>query len=149
MKGMGVDLSKLPEEEEWCEFLKTVISTPFPEKSSYCLIWEVDNEPIGHCNVTKIEFGVEAYMHLHIWNQASRTKGLASDFLKKTIPLFFKNLKLQELYCEPWVENFAPNKALPKAGFEFSHSYFGIPGSLNFEQNVNVYRFKKESLLDE
>jgi RimJ/RimL family protein N-acetyltransferase len=144
--GMGVDLSKMPSRDDWSKFLNEIIVTPLEERPSFCTIWVLDERPIGHCNVAKIKFGEEAYMHLHVWNEEDRAKGLSREFLKLSIPIFFEKLQLKELFCEPWAENPAPNKALPKAGFEFSHSYFGVPGWLNFEQEVNVYRYKTKGL---
>lgn len=143
MKGMGVDLSKMPGREQWREMLSEQLSQSYEEKKSYCIIWLVDEIPVGHSNVNKIVFGKEAYMHLHIWNQSDRKNGYGSRFVKMTIPYFFKNLKLQTLYCEPYALNPAPNRALEKMGFLFIKSYTGIPGWLNFEQEVNLWEMSR------
>src|SRR4029077_17451382 len=86
MKGMGVDVSKIPKKEEWGKMLEKQLSQPYHEKDSYCMIWLVDNKPVGHSNVNKIIFGQEAYMHLHIWNNTTRKKGIGTSFVKMTIP---------------------------------------------------------------
>ncbi len=139
MKGMGVDLSKIPNREQWREMLSEQLNQPYEEKKSYCIIWLVDEIPVGHSNVNKIVFGKEAYMHLHLWKPDIRTKGFGLQFVKLTLPYFFDNLKLETLYCEPYALNPAPNKTLGKAGFRFLKSYTCIPGWLNFEQEVNLW----------
>jgi ribosomal-protein-alanine N-acetyltransferase len=146
--GMGVDLNKLPSSEEWKIMLQHVVNDPIEIKKSFCTIWLENNIPIGHCNVNKIIFGKEAFMHLHLWNSTSRKKGLGVELVKKSIRLFFQKLQLKELFCEPYSLNPAPNKTLEKIGFTFLKTYITIPGSLNFEQRVNLWQLKKEKLTD-
>src|SRR5688572_27188281 len=102
LKGMGADITKLPTAAEWRAMLLKQIQTPIEEKQSYCMIWLVNNEPVGHSNVNRILFGKEAYMHLHLWNANERQKGYGAALVKKALPYFFKNLQLQTLYCEPY-----------------------------------------------
>lgn len=139
MRGMGVDISKLPTREQLTAMLLEQISQPYEKKQSYCMIWEDDGEPIGHSNVSKIIFGKEAYMHLHLWRNDVRKKGRGVELVRMTIPWFFRNLKLEKLFSEPYRLNPAPNKTLPKAGFSFVKSYTCVPGWLNFEQEVNLW----------
>jgi RimJ/RimL family protein N-acetyltransferase len=144
MQGMGVDVSKIPSAEEWKKMLSEQSIQPYPEKKSYCLIWEINGKPVGHSNVNQIIFGKEAFMHLHIWRPEERQKGAGILFVKKSIPYFFKNIQLQTLYCQPYSLNPAPNQTVKKAGFEFVKQYRTIPGWLNFEQEVNLYKLSKE-----
>jgi RimJ/RimL family protein N-acetyltransferase len=139
LKNMGVDTTKMPNKNEWETMLSKQLDQPMQEKQSYCIIWQVDNTPIGHSNVNKIVFGKEAYMHLHIWDSSIRKKGIGIALLKMTLPYFFMNLKLKKLYCEPFALNPAPNKTLEKIGFDFVKKYTTIPGWLNFEQEVNLW----------
>lgn len=125
-------------------FLINQISIPFKEKMSYALIWCLDGKPIGHNNINAIEFGQSAKMHLHLWNTENRQKGIGTFLIKKSLPFFFENLKLKELWCEPYALNPAPNKTLEKIGFEFQKKYTTIPGSINFEQEVNQWKLTKE-----
>jgi RimJ/RimL family protein N-acetyltransferase len=143
--GMGVDIGKMPSRENWHQMLGEQLIQDYPEKKSYCLIWTVDHEPIGHSNVNKIKFGEEAYMHLHIWNTGTRQKGYGVKLVKKSLPYFFKNLGLKTLYCEPYALNPAPSKVLEKVGFSFVKEYKTTPGWINFEQQVNRW----ELTLDE
>lgn len=133
---LGVDLDKRPAREDLQKMLSNQINTDIRQKQSYALIWELDGKPIGHSNVNGIDFGVEATMHLHLWQSENRRKGLGTKLVKKSLPFYFKNLQLQRLICEPYALNPAPNKTLEKVGFTFVKRYTTIPGSLNFEQEV-------------
>lgn len=141
---MGVDLKKVPPKDEWIKMLSDQLDQPYEEKKSYCIIWQVDDKPIGHSNVNKIIFGVEAYMHLHIWTVDVRKKGMGTELVKKTLPYYFENLKLKKLYCEPNAFNVAPNKTLEKAGFQFVKKHITTPGWLNFEQPVNLWELSND-----
>jgi len=139
LTGMGVDLDKMPSREEWVAMLTEQLAQPYPEKKSYCTIWLADNKAIGHCNVNKIKFGDEAYMHLHMWYPNLRKKGIGTQLVKMSLPYFFENLELKKIYSEPYALNMAPNKSLEKAGFIFIKEYLTTPGFLNFEQPVNLW----------
>jgi RimJ/RimL family protein N-acetyltransferase len=144
LTGMGVDLAKMPSKEEWITMLSQQLAQSYPEKKSYCTIWQVDNKAIGHCNVNKIKFGEEAYMHLHMWNTDFRKKGMGTELVKMSLPYFFENLELKKIYSEPYALNPAPNKTLEKAGFTFVKEFITIPGFLNFEQPVNLWELNYE-----
>ena len=134
LPGMGVDISKMPSRENLTSMLLEQLRTPIEKKRSYCTIWQTDNQPIGHCNTNPTTFGEEANMHLHLWNAASRKKGIGSQLVKMSLKYFFENLKLKRLFCEPYALNPAPNKTLEKTGFDFVKEYITIPGAFNFEQ---------------
>jgi RimJ/RimL family protein N-acetyltransferase len=144
LQGMGVDLEKLPPRQNLMQILEQQLQLPLDEKRSYCIIWEYEGSPVGHCNTNPTAYGEAAYMHLHIWDTDKRKKGMGFSFLKKTIPLFFERLKLLNLYSEPFALNPAPNHALKKYGFELEKEYTTIPGSLNFEQPVKRWVLTKE-----
>ena len=145
LRGMGVDLDKIPDREQWTMILSEQLNQPYEEKKSYCIIWQLNNHPVGHSNVNKIIFGEEAYMHLHLWKTGVRQKGFGSAFVKMTLPYFFRNLKLKRLYCEPYSLNTSPNKTLEKVGFSFVKDYITTPGYLNFEQPVNLWELTYDS----
>ena len=133
---MGVDISKIPARNQLVQALSTQLNTSYEKKKAYCIIWEIDGQPIGHCNTNPVTFGQEAAMHLHIWNAVNRKKGIGHELVKMTLPYFFNNLQLKKLYSEPYALNPAPNKTLEKVGFELEKEYVTIPGPLNFEQPV-------------
>jgi RimJ/RimL family protein N-acetyltransferase len=144
LNNMGVDLNKLPAREQWTAMLLDQINTPIEQKKSYCIIWELDGLPVGHSNTNPIAFADKAYMHLHLWKNNVRQRGLGTEFVKLTLPYFFKNLKLQKLISEPYALNPAPHKTLQKAGFELVKEYTTTPGSINFEQPVKRWELSYE-----
>lgn len=83
-------------------------------------------------------------MHLHLWNNSERKKGMGLNFVRRTLPEYFNNFKLKNLYCEPYAFNDAPNRTLGKIGFDFVRRYRTIPGYLNFEQEVNRWEMTLE-----
>lgn len=140
---MGVALGKMMPREQWYAMLSKQLEQAYQDKQSYCIIWESDGQAIGHCNVNKVVFGKEAYMHLHLWHKDARLQGRGAALVKMSLPYFFKNLELQELFCEPYALNPAPNKTLAKVGFTFIKEYNTVPGFLNFEQAVNLWQLRK------
>ncbi|NDK57148.1 GNAT family N-acetyltransferase [Pontibacter fetidus] len=144
---MGVDLAKLPTREGLTNMLQAQLQAPYEAKQTYALIWMMDDKPAGHCNVNQIVYGKQAFMHLHLWQPENRQKGVGSELVKKSLPYFFENLRLKELYCEPYALNSAPNKTLEKVGFVFEKQYTTIPGTLNFEQEVKRWKLTKEQYL--
>jgi len=146
LKGMGADKSKLPKKKEWIEKLESEFKKSNTEKGFYYIIWLFDNEAIGHSNINNIGFGKSATMHLHLWNNDKRKSGLGLDFLRLTIPYYFRNFGLEKLICEPSSENISPNKVLKNLGFELVRTYDTTPGWINFHQTVNRYELKKEQL---
>ena len=99
-----------------------------------------------HSNINNIEFGKSATMHLHLWEFIKRKSGLGIEFLKMSIPYYFENFGLEKLVCEPYSENVAPNRVLPKLGFKLKRTYETTPGYINFRQTVNRYELTKERL---
>lgn len=147
MKSMGVDLTKIPTEDFVRDMLSEQLTQPYEQKNSYAIIWLYNGTPIGHCNINKIIFGEEAYMHLHIWQGSLRKKGAGFQLILRTLPYFFDNYRLNTLYCEPYALNPAPNSTLQKVGFSFEKEYITTPGYLNFEQPVKRWRLDRENYL--
>ena len=145
LMGMGVDLNKLPERLAIKAMIEGELKKTVADRMSYALIWEYNKEAIGHCNVNQIKFGVSAFMHLHLWKSDFRQKGLGTALVKQSLPYFFDKLKLQRLYSEPYALNPAPNKTLAKVGFSWEKKHTTIPGTLNFEQEVNRWVLNKSS----
>jgi RimJ/RimL family protein N-acetyltransferase len=146
LKGMGADKSKFPKREEWISKLESDFKRTYAEKEFYYIIWLIDEQPIGHSNINQIEFGKTATMHLHLWDNTKRKKGLGFQFLLMTIPCYFENFNLEKLICEPFSKNVAPNLVLKKLGFNFIRSYDTKPGWINFYQKVNRFEMKKDHL---
>lgn len=143
LHGMGADINKMPPRDHFIKMLSGQLALPYDQKAALALIWIVDGVPVGHCNVNQIQFGNQANMHLHLWKPLTRQRGLGTELLRKSIPIFFEKLKLKRLLCEPYAQNPAPNRILPKVGFHFVKTYQTIPGSINFEQEVNQWKMER------
>lgn len=141
---MGVDIAKLPGRQEWLDILDADFALKTREKKFFYIIWLLDNQPVGHSNINKIEYANEAYMHLHLWQSPLRQKGIGLKFLQLAIPIFFDIFKLKNLFCEPSAANPAPNRALEKLGFDLIRSYHTIPGWINSYQAVNKWCLSRE-----
>ncbi len=63
LKGMGVDKNKLPSRKDWINTLEPDLEKPLKEKEFFYIIWELDGNPIGHSNLTNINFAKSAKMH--------------------------------------------------------------------------------------
>ena len=143
LRGMGADIKKMPSPDQFHKMLHQQLHTRDQYKQAFATIWVVDGEACGHSNVNKIKYGEEAYMHLHLWKATNRKKGVGTELVKKSLALFFEHLKLQTVWCEPYALNSAPNRVLEKVGFEFIKSHITVPGSINFEQEVNRWKMDK------
>ncbi|PCH73760.1 MAG: GNAT family N-acetyltransferase [Flavobacteriaceae bacterium] len=141
---MGALIEKVPSEKVMTSFLESQILLPDVKKESFCTIWLLEGTPVGHCNVNTILYGKQANMHLHVWKPLERNKGYGVQFVKKSLIYFFKDLNLQNVICEPYAFNKAPNKTLEKVGFSFQKEYTTIPGSLNFEQVVKLWSLSND-----
>ncbi|MEM7539845.1 MAG: GNAT family protein [Chloroflexota bacterium] len=141
---MGVDAAKLPAYNQWCQLVADDFARPIEEKQSYYVIWELDDEPVGHSNINKLVYGQEAFMHLHVWNPDGRQRGHGAYFVSESVNRYFEHYHLQNLFCEPSAFNPAPNRTLPKVGFELKKTYDTTPGWINFEQTVNRWLLTRE-----
>lgn len=144
LHSMGADIEKLPSRQGFSDMLTKQIDLSYNQKVAYVLIWLMDGQPIGHTNVNDIIYGQSAYMHLHLWVGESRKRGIGTILVKEALPYFFENLELKELFCQPYALNEAPNKTLKKVGFEFQKKYITTPGSINFEQEVVLWKLTRE-----
>lgn len=147
LRNLGVDRQKLPTLDTWISMMQADLARPMEEKQFFYVIWMFDNKPIGHSNINKIVYGQEAYMHLHLWTADRRHKGIGTSLLRLSLPYYFRNFKLNELFCEPNSSLLAPNKTLEGLGFEFIKEYETIPGWINFHQPVKRWRMTKNGFL--
>jgi RimJ/RimL family protein N-acetyltransferase len=83
-------------------------------------------------------------MHLHMWRKDVRKNGHGLELMRMSIPYYFNEFKLKTLYCEPYALNEAPNKTLPKLGFDFVKRYDTIPGWISFHQPVNRWKLDED-----
>jgi len=147
LRSMGVDLQKLPSDTQLTSALQQQLQSPVEERNSFCMIWEIDGNPVGHCNTNPTQYGKQAFMHIHLWQETARRKGAGSQLLQMTLPVFFDKLQLQKLFCQPYALNKAPNETLRRAGFDLIREYTTTPGSLNFEQPVKLWQMTRKKWL--
>jgi ribosomal-protein-alanine N-acetyltransferase len=115
------------------------------EAAVYVVIWVVDDVPIGHSNISKIIYGEEASMHVHVWYSEQRQRGYGQELVKKSLENYFQTFKLKRVFCEPNAVNEAPNKTLQKVGFQLiEENLVCLPGMVSFEQPINRYEITRE-----
>ena len=56
LRGMGADIKKVPPREQWEAMLHEQVQTPVPLKRSDCIVWLLDDTPVGHSNASDIIF---------------------------------------------------------------------------------------------
>lgn len=137
--GMGADPDRLPGREDWEALMENEMGKPDKEKQFFYVVWEIDGHAVGHSNINKLIYGQEAFMHLHMWKSGYRQKGAGLELVRKSIPFYFDRFELDNLFCEPYALNPAPNKTLPRLGFEFIREYETIPGWISYHQPVRRY----------
>lgn len=142
---MGADPSKLPSRAQFTQQLSRQIVSPYGRKQSYALLWLLDGQPAGHCNVNKIKHGEEAYLHLHLWEPDTRQKGMGLHLLRLSLPYFFEKLALKRLFSEPYAHNPAPNRTLERLGFTLVKEHRCTPGDINFEQEVKRWQMDRDT----
>jgi len=136
---MGVERSRLPQKEQWLRDVLADHDARDDKKDRFYLAWIYSGQQIGHSSINKITIGEEAYFHLHLWRPDLRKSGLGTELSRKSVQFYFERFHLKRLFCEPFAENPAPNKVLPKLGFEFIRRYATVPGAISGEQEVNRY----------
>jgi RimJ/RimL family protein N-acetyltransferase len=139
LRGMGVEPSRLPSRAEWIDHVMLDHVRPDAQKVRAYLAWVHEGRIVGHSSISHIKVGAEAFIHLHLWDGALRRNGLGTWYFSRSAWEFARAFRLQRLYSEPYAENPAPNRALLKSGFRFIKRHRTVPGSINFEQDVNRY----------
>jgi RimJ/RimL family protein N-acetyltransferase len=139
LRGMGVARSRLPLREDWISSALSDHDRPNREKERAYLAWILGGVAVGHSSINKIQVGEEAFIHLHLWSTAHRRAGLGTEFFQLSVGQFTRDFSLKRLYCEPYAENPGPNRVLLKSEFCFLKRYRTVPGTMNFEQDVNQY----------
>lgn len=143
LESLGVAPERRVTRDELQKALTKQLNSPIREKSSCTLIAEIDGRQIGHTNISRIKFGLQAFFHCHLWYSDIRQKGYGTEFALKSFHYYFDNFNLKQIICDPYARNTAPNKALENLGFEFIKQYTTIPGAQNFEQDVKEWRLSK------
>jgi len=144
LTGMGVDLAKLPTRAEWLRAALADHERPDAETQRFFVAWLFEGRIVGHSSISHIATGETAHCHLHLWKPGLRKSGMGSAFLSGSIDIYFERFALKSLASEPYAENPAPNRALPKLGFRFVRRYRTVPTGMAFEQDVNRYEITRD-----
>ena len=134
LRVLGVDRSLLPTRRAWLAFYEEDCARPIQERMNYSLVWQRDSQIVGFSSTDRIDFGNEAFMHLHVIEARLRNTGLGAQFVRLSAQAYFEALELQRLFCEPNAFNVAPNRTLQRAGFRYLFTHEAKPTSINFTQ---------------
>jgi RimJ/RimL family protein N-acetyltransferase len=133
---LGVERALLPSKDEWRAYYVEDFARPLVERESYHLAWELDGRMVGFSSVDGIEFGEQAFMHLHIVEEPRRRAGLGTEFVRLSVDEYFRTLELRRLFCQPNAYNVAPNRTLQRAGFTYVFTEEMQPSIINFPQPI-------------
>lgn len=145
LQNLGVDPAKLPSREIWRAHYDHEFGLSVGQRRSFLVLWMLDATPIGFSTADKIVIGEHAFMHLHIFESGRRQQGHGAALVRQTANLYFETLRIDDLYCEPYALNVAPNRTLQKAGFKYVMTRECVPGPLNFRQPVNRWVLRRNS----
>lgn len=110
LKKRGTDANKLPTYAVWHKYMIAEYEKPIEQKEFFCLSWYYHNQLIGHSCIDNIEFGVQAFTHLHIWKPIFRHKKLGYSFFELSLQYYFEYFRLMRIYCQPNAKNNEPNQ---------------------------------------
>jgi RimJ/RimL family protein N-acetyltransferase len=131
---LGVDRALLPSRGAWRARYEEDFARPLAERAAYHVVWELDGRIIGCSSTDNIDFGEQAFMHLHIFEEPDRRGGLGTEFIRLSAAEYFRAFELRRLFCQPNAFNLAPNRTLQRAGFRYVFTEEMQPGSINFPQ---------------
>jgi RimJ/RimL family protein N-acetyltransferase len=134
---LGVDPTRLPAKDVWASFFKAEYNLLVKNRRGFFVIWLGDDRPVGFSSCDKIVFAQQANMHLHVTDPSLRQQGVGVECVRQSVGIYFRELRLQQLYCEPNAFNVGPNRTLQRAGFKYIKTHMTVPGPLNFHQAVN------------
>ncbi|MGP0030036.1 MAG: GNAT family N-acetyltransferase [Acidimicrobiales bacterium] len=134
LRVLGVDRSLLPTRQAWRAFYEEDYARPMRDRVNYVLVWLRDGQVVGFSSTDRIDFGNEAFMHLHVVEAGLRGTGLGTRFVRLSAAAYFEALELKRLLCEPNAFNRAPNRTLQRAGFRYLFTHEAQPSSINFPQ---------------
>lgn len=146
LESIGVDPTRLPDPEAWRRRFQAELMKPVEERANVLVSWLMEGQPIGFSTADKIVYGEHANMHLHVTQRELRKQGLGVECVRRSVDLYFRELRLKRLFCEPNAFNVAPNRTLQRAGFSYLKSHMTVPGPLNFHQAVTRWVWEPRAI---
>ena len=141
---MGLDRENFPDAAQMLAELQVIAESPFGSLDCAYLVWEVSAVPVGFSSLKDIAPGESGGMHLHMWKEAERGKGMGGGLFCKSALEFYRAYNLKMIICEPRADNSLPNRMLQKVGFPLTGSRFGRSSALSAETRLNTYEIRKE-----
>ena len=133
---LGVDRELLPDRDAWRAYYEEDFARPSAARETHNLVWELDGRIVGFSSADHIDFGEQAFMHLHIVAAPDRRDGLGTEFVRLSAREYFRALELRRLFCQPNAFNVAPNRTLQRAGFRYVFTREMQPSTINFPQPI-------------
>jgi RimJ/RimL family protein N-acetyltransferase len=133
---LGVDPTRVPTAEDWHQHFQEEFVKPPSLRARYYLTRLLDGRAVGYASSDRIVLGEHANMHLHVFREEDRRKGLGTQCVQHCLSFFFEELRLKRMYCELNAFNIGPNRTLQKAGFTYLKTHMTVPGFINFHQAV-------------
>jgi len=141
---LGVDRALLPSKDAWRTYYEEDFARPLAARETYNLAWELDGRVVGFSSVDHIEFGEQAFMHLHIIEEPRRRSGLGTEFVRLSVEEYFRALELRRLFCQPNAFNVAPNRTLQRVGFRYVFTDEMQPSVINFPQPITRWVLERQ-----
>jgi len=145
-EGMGLDCTKIPSVEKMTADFRAMAQTPDRQKKVCSLVWEVNGVPVGYTTLKRIEFGVRADVHLHMWTPELRGRGYGVVFMRLALREFFRRFQLPFILCEPLATNPAPNAVMRKLGATYLGVVTTTPSELCTEVEAARYKITPEQV---
>jgi RimJ/RimL family protein N-acetyltransferase len=136
LEKLGVDPTRLPDRRGWSEWFRRDFDRAVRDRKSFFVTWLEDGFPVGFSSCDKIVYGDHAYMHLHVMEPTNRSRGTGTHAVRLSTDIYFTELALKRLFCEPNAFNVGPNRTLQAAGFRYVMTHRTVPGPLNYHQAV-------------
>ena len=140
---LGVDRALLPDRDAWRAYYEEDLARSLAERETHNLVWELGGRIVGFSSADHIDFGEQAFMHLHIAREPDRRVGLGTEFVRLSAHEYFRAFELRRLYCQPNAFNVAPNRTLQRAGFRYVFTKEMQPSTINFVQPITRWVFKR------
>jgi RimJ/RimL family protein N-acetyltransferase len=143
---LGVERALLPSRAAWRAYYEEDFARPVAERDTYNLAWELDGWLVGFSSTDHIDFGEEAFMHLHIAQEPNRRRGLGTEFVRLSVEEYFRALELKRLFSQPNAYNVAPNRTLQRVGFRYVFTAEMQPSTINFVQPITRWVIERGDL---
>ena len=106
---LGVARGLLPPRGAWNRLYQADYARPIEQREYYSLLWQLDGETVGFSSTDRIEFGAQAWMHLHLTAPTLRGTGLGAQFVALSARRYFEGLAIERMYCAPTAFTAAAN----------------------------------------